>query len=99
LSLVRELLANVAEHAAAASATVTLRRQGEEVVLEVTDDGRGVDPLKARLALGHGHIGLASAAQRIEALDGRFELTGRPGGGTIARAVIPSRRSEGAERQ
>jgi PAS domain S-box-containing protein len=96
LSLVRELLANVAEHAGAATATVAVRRDGHDLVLEVIDDGRGVDPLKARLALSHGHIGLASAAQRIEALDGRFELTARPGGGTIARAVIPSRPSAGA---
>jgi PAS domain S-box-containing protein len=89
LSLVRELLTNVGRHAGAQHAVVRLRRQGDEVLLEVSDDGRGIDPADAQGALNRGHIGLASAAQRVEALSGRFELSPRPGGGTTARAAIP----------
>jgi two-component system NarL family sensor kinase len=89
LSLVRELLANVARHAGATHAVVRLGREGDAVVLEVSDDGRGIDLAGARLAVQQGHIGLASAAQRVEALRGRFELSRRPGGGTTARATIP----------
>jgi two-component system NarL family sensor kinase len=95
LSLTRELLANVAEHAGARHATVAVWRDGAELVLEVVDDGCGVDPEYARRALAEGHIGLASATQRVEALAGRLELLQRPGGGTIVRAVVPAA-SEGA---
>jgi len=89
LSLVRELLSNVARHGAARYATVRLRCSGGLLVLEVADDGRGLDPAVARAAVGRGHIGLASAAQRIEALGGRFELLSRPGDGTTVRGSIP----------
>ncbi|MEU1278666.1 sensor histidine kinase [Streptomyces sp. NPDC005805] len=37
-------LANVREHAAAATVAVTLTYLGDQVVLDVTDDGRGFDP-------------------------------------------------------
>jgi PAS domain S-box-containing protein len=95
LSLTRELLANVTEHAGARNATVAMWRDGAEVVLEVVDDGCGMDPERARRAFAEGHIGLASVTQRVEALDGRLDLLRRPGGGTIVRAVLPAR-SEGA---
>jgi PAS domain S-box-containing protein len=89
LSLVRELLSNVARHAGARRASVTLRRHDGELLLEVSDDGRGLDRAEARQAVAHGHIGLASAAQRVEVLGGRFELISSRGGGTTVRAAIP----------
>jgi two-component system NarL family sensor kinase len=97
LSLARELLSNVARHADARHATLTLRRRDAELLLEVSDDGGGLDPAEARQAVAHGHIGLASAAQRVEVLGGRFELMSSPGGGTTVRGAIPiaaTRRSE-----
>jgi two-component system, NarL family, sensor kinase len=57
--------------------------------LEVSDDGRGIDPVEAQQAVARGHIGLASAAQRLEALGGGFEVFRRPSGGTTARGAIP----------
>jgi signal transduction histidine kinase len=56
-----------------------------------------MDPAEARQAVAHGHIGLASAAQRVEVLGGRFELMSRPGTGTTVRGAIPiaaTRRSD-----
>jgi PAS domain S-box-containing protein len=89
LSLVRELLTNVVRHSGASHAVVRLWREGNEVHLEVSDNGCGIDPGAAQPALNRGHIGLASAAQRVEALSGRFELSRREGGGTVAAAAIP----------
>jgi two-component system NarL family sensor kinase len=89
LSLARELLANVDRHAGARSAAVTLTRRNRELVLEVTDDGRGMDPSRVADAAARGHIGLASAAQRIEALGGRFEIQSRPGHGMSVRTIVP----------
>jgi signal transduction histidine kinase len=95
LSLVRELLTNVVRHSGASHAVVRLWREGDEVRLEVSDNGGGIDPGAARPALNRGHIGLASAAQRVEALSGRFGLSRREGGGTVAAAAIPLTRPIG----
>jgi signal transduction histidine kinase len=95
LSLTRELLANVARHAAADHVSVTLRRSDREAVLEVADDGRGMDVVEARGAVARGHIGLASAAHRAEAIGGRVELESRPGEGTTVRVLVPLRGTPG----
>jgi two-component system NarL family sensor kinase len=91
VSLAQELLNNVAQHAEASHVTVSLARAGEELVFEVDDDGRGVDPDRPRIALEQGHVGLASIARRVEAAGGRFELSANTGGGTRARVVLPIR--------
>ncbi len=76
----RELLANVAEHAKAGTAAVTLSVAGDTARLVVADDGIGLPERPAEEALGRGHIGLASHAVRIEAAGGRLRASpGDPG--------------------
>jgi signal transduction histidine kinase/PAS domain-containing protein len=89
VSLARELLVNAAKHARARRVQVTLRRAGAELVLEVTDDGRGIPEGRLTAALRDGHVGLASTRQRVEAVGGRVELGERPGGGTRVTAALP----------
>ncbi|HEX6458190.1 MAG TPA: PAS domain S-box protein [Thermoleophilaceae bacterium] len=93
LSLARELLTNVAKHAGASHVSVVVRRRDEWIELRVQDDGRGFETGRREAALREGHVGLASSAERVEALAGRFEVDGRPGRGTRARAVLPARRA------
>jgi two-component system NarL family sensor kinase len=89
-SVARELLINVAKHAKAETVSLTVDRVGDEILLEVADDGTGIDPGERAAALLEGHIGLASSAQRIEAVGGRFELLPAPGRGTTVRATLPA---------
>ena len=90
VSLVRELLNNAAQHADANHVTVTLRREKDGVLLEVVDDGRGMDPACPREALDQGHVGLASIASRVESFCGSFELVTDRGEGTLVRVWIPA---------
>lgn len=89
-SLARELLTNAAKHSEADRVDVTIRRDGEEVVLEVADDGRGFDPDALPGMTLRGHIGLASCTERAEAVGGRFAVENRAGGGTRAVARVPA---------
>ena len=87
----RELLTNAARHSGAEHVRVSVRAGADStVVLEVSDDGEGIDPGRPDEAFAQGHIGLASVAQRLEAVGGSLELEGSPGGGTVARAVVPA---------
>jgi two-component system NarL family sensor kinase len=74
LSVARELLTNAARHAGAEHVSVALRRNGDAIELEVTDDGAGMPPGRRDEALADGHIGLASVNERVRAADGDFEL-------------------------
>jgi two-component system NarL family sensor kinase len=99
-SIARELVTNAAKHARAGSLGVSVRRRGAEIVLEVADDGVGFDEGRLRAAPGAGHIGLASCAERVEALGGRLEVESEPGRGTRVRAAFPrtaQTRSRGTE--
>jgi two-component system NarL family sensor kinase len=85
----RELLANAAAHSRASHASLRISELPDEVCLEVSDDGCGFEPERLRWAVEDGHIGLASIAERIEALGGTFVIDSQPGRGTAIRACIP----------
>jgi two-component system NarL family sensor kinase len=88
-ALARELLANATHHSGATTVTLRLATVGSEIVLEVSDDGRGMDPGRPQEALASGHIGLASVIQRVEAAGGEFALETAPSQGTKARVTLP----------
>jgi PAS domain S-box-containing protein len=89
LSIARELLINAAKHARARHVRVEVRRDGDDVALRVADDGAGIPEERLRAALAEGHIGLASSAERVEAVGGRLVIGGGPGHGTVATARVP----------
>jgi signal transduction histidine kinase len=80
--VVSESLANVAKHAQAREARVSLEHQQRRLVVEVVDDGVG----GADTERGSGLRGLAD---RVEALGGRLRVWTPLGGGTRVRAEIP----------
>ncbi|HYJ12104.1 MAG TPA: sensor histidine kinase, partial [Thermomicrobiales bacterium] len=80
--VVVEALTNIAKHSGATRARVHIRRRGNWLNLEITDNGRG----GANLGQGSGLRGLQD---RILALDGRFSLSSPPGRGTTIRVEIP----------
>jgi two-component system NarL family sensor kinase len=91
-SVARELVTNAAKHAGAGRLAVAVRWANGLLELEVCDDGSGIDPGRLARAPLEGHIGLASCAERVEALDGSFAVEPGPSGGTRVRARIPVRR-------
>jgi PAS domain S-box-containing protein len=80
--IVAEALTNVARHAEASGARVTIRRDGGVLRVEVADDGRG----GADAAGGTGILGLRD---RAEAAGGTLSLSSLPGQGTVVGAVLP----------
>ncbi|MFE2856710.1 sensor histidine kinase [Streptomyces lavendulae] len=93
-AVARELLNNVARHARASSVVLDLRDDGDEITLEVRDDGVGVDPAALRNRLAEGHIGLASHRARVESLGGSMEFL-PVARGTRVRVRLPARVDDG----
>ena len=90
IRIVGEALRNVAQHASARNATVTLDYRDTDVVLTITDDGAGFDlPATAAGAEAHGHFGLVGMRERAEAVGGRILVTSAPGQGTTIESTIP----------
>lgn len=80
---------NVARHACARRAVVTLERRNGNLVLEVEDDGRGFEPAALKPGDQRGGLGLTGMRERASLLGGTLELRSRPGAGTLVRATIP----------
>ena len=90
LRIAQGSLANVLRHADAARAELTLSYLGDEVALDVVDDGVGFDPRAAHREEVDGiAFGLRAMRQRAERQGGSIEIESAPGEGTAVSARIP----------
>lgn len=84
-----EALTNVIKHARASAAEVELRVSEGLLVIDVRDDGVGMQAESDALAGPPEGHGLAGLRDRVEALGGRITTTPRVGGGTTLTASLP----------
>ncbi len=84
LATTRELLTNVVRHSQASRATVRIE-VGTSLVLQVCDDGRGID-LVGPTRSGHG---LTNVRARAAAWGGDTDVAPAEGGGTVATWRVP----------
>jgi signal transduction histidine kinase len=89
LRIAQEALSNTARHAAADRVGVTLSYMGDEVTLDIRDDGRGFDPLTARECGPGGGFGLDGMRARAERIAGSLTVEAEPGHGTAVSARVP----------
>lgn len=92
LRAAQEALHNARRHAAASAIHLHLAYAAGTATLEVTDDGRGLDPDAAERA----GFGLRGIRQRAETSGGGFTLTSGPGRGTTLRVELPAPAADGA---
>ncbi len=86
VEIAREALRNVAVHAGAGHVEVTLA-QHRDVVLSITDDGRGVGFTDRAPS---GRYGLLGMAERARLAGGSLKVTPGPTGGTTVTLAFPS---------
>ncbi|MEU6846579.1 sensor histidine kinase [Streptomyces sp. NPDC046716] len=80
--LINEALTNIARHSGATCAQVYGRYHSDQLLLNITDNGRGgADPAKG--------TGMTGLADRIAALDGRIEVLSPVGGPTLLQVEVP----------
>jgi two-component system NarL family sensor kinase len=72
-AVLQEALTNVAKHARARSAAITVEVRDDEVGFEVVDDGAGsADDVTSAAARPGGHYGLRQMRERVESIGGRL---------------------------
>jgi signal transduction histidine kinase len=78
-----EAMINVVRHADASSCVVRLSVDRDGLLVEITDDGHGID------TSAESGVGLRSIDERAGEVGGDVDFLARPGGGTIVRAHLP----------
>lgn len=86
LRVAREALSNIRKHARAGEVRVSIEAPGEDVRLEVRDDGAGFDD---SVEQGESHRGLRNMRLRVQRLGGSFDMESAPGAGTTLRVRMP----------
>ncbi|HEU5475332.1 MAG TPA: ATP-binding protein [Actinophytocola sp.] len=82
----REALTNVVRHAGTDRADIRVDRDGDTVIVEISDEGRGFDPAAVS---GH-HYGVTrSLVERMARTGGSALVDSRPGHGTRVRLTHP----------
>jgi signal transduction histidine kinase len=66
LPLAQELVVNAVKHADPTTINVLVDAEGDNLVLDISDDGVGIDAATAGRAVRAGHLGLAMVRQRVE---------------------------------
>jgi len=84
--IAQEALRNIVKHSHATVAAVDLSRQGDYLVLCVSDDGDGFD---IQAVEGRGGLGLISMRERLNLLGGQFSIYSTARIGTSIRASVP----------
>ena len=85
--MVQEALANVKKHSAAHAVAVTIRNDGADLVVVVTDDGVGFDEVHGNMP---GHLGLASMRERAYMAGGICTITSSTVTGTRVEFRMPT---------
>lgn len=98
--IVQEGLTNVTKHAQATQARVELRFNEHQTVLNIIDDGVGIDmeTVQGAAACGEGW-GLAGIYERVELLDGELDIQSPPGEGARLQISIPTPQCENAAKE
>jgi signal transduction histidine kinase len=88
IRIVQEALTNIRKHAQAERVRLAAWEDGEELLIEVADDGRGFSPTDL---LAASRFGLRGMRERAESVGAEFQVTSHPRGGTTIRLKIPLR--------
>ena len=85
LMIAKEAMNNIAKHSGASEVRIELRKEGKQLIMEIEDNGRGIDR-----STGKGGNGLMHIQQRARELDGTSAiLPGIEGRGTMIRISCP----------
>ena len=84
--IARQALQNIVTHARATKVEVYLRQQNQQIIMEITDNGRGFEVTQSY----PGHWGVRFMRNRAVELGGQCEITSSPGQGTSIQVYLPS---------
>jgi signal transduction histidine kinase len=82
--IVQEQIMNILKHACASAASITICPVDSALVIKITDDGKGFDPLIKRKG-----IGISNMINRVEAFNGAVLIDSNPGQGCSIDIRIP----------
>ncbi len=86
-NIIEELINNILKHSKAKNASITLiERNGDKLLIQIIDDGKGFDVKKERKKDG---LGLSHIDARVQIMNGVFNINSKKGEGTSIFISVP----------
>jgi PAS domain S-box-containing protein len=85
--IAQEAVNNILKHAKAGEMSVLVNQSDSQLELLISDNGQGIKKEKAENVSGNG---LYNIRERVQLLQGEFQLTSSPGQGTEIKIIIPN---------
>jgi len=82
--IVQEQLNNILKHANATRASINLSRRGNEVMLLISDNGKGCEPSEKKSG-----VGIINIKSRVELYHGSVAIVSNPGQGFELTVILP----------
>jgi two-component system sensor histidine kinase NreB len=83
--IAQEALNNTIKHSNSKSVILSLKKDGEIITLEITDDGCGFDYTNRGY---NGGLGIRSMSERAKVIGGKLSIDSQPGCGTRVRITV-----------
>jgi signal transduction histidine kinase len=90
--ILQEVVSNIRKHSKASEATIRLEKNETQLIMVISDNGVGFDPLQAGLERG-GHFGLLIMFERAHEVGAHIEINSNPGSGTQVIVTMDLRES------
>ena len=88
IMVTREAVNNAVQHSGAAGIDICVRREERLIIIEVRDDGAGMDT-RPEDQPDDGHFGIIGMRERVKRLGGSLEIESARGVGTVVRLQVP----------
>jgi PAS domain S-box-containing protein len=89
--VVQESLTNIHRHSGSRTARIRIAQSGDQVTVEVQDEGRGIPPERLAQIQSHGSgVGIGGMRERVRQFSGEMHIESTSGGTTI-RFIFPVR--------
>jgi PAS domain S-box-containing protein len=86
--IVQECLTNIHRHSGSPTATIRVYQEGEYLIVQVEDRGKGIPPEKRReVEAGRSGVGFGGMRERVRKLGGTLEIRSQ-GSGTLVSATL-----------
>jgi len=79
--ILQEAISNIRKHSKSSEASVSLRKKENQLIMIISDNGVGFDPMQTGLERG-GHFGLQIMFERAREIGAHIEIKSNPGSGT-----------------
>ncbi len=87
--IIQEGINNIIKHSKATEAELKVKRLENQIIISISDNGRGIESGKKSTETGRYGLGLSGITERVRILKGELKIESELNKGTVLRIIVP----------